>query len=220
MATIYIIAGPPGIGKSTSGSEFIPDDIPVLDPDIIAQKYRKQGFVDYKDIGEMSFRKLLRWELVSCKDFALELNLGYQAHYDLIKNIKGFSPDNRIEVILFHTDDINICLDRARIRHEEGLHLVPPETVKEMYDNTIPLLKQNLSVIAGLRAVNVKGNNIFPKAVIDYTNANLNILDELPKWLDKELIEQLSVSTLKNTSKEKPHPKKIPPPKKNRGRRM
>lgn len=49
MADIYIIAGPPGIGKSTSGYKFLPKDVPVIDPDHIAQRYKVKGFADYKD---------------------------------------------------------------------------------------------------------------------------------------------------------------------------
>lgn len=60
---------------------------------------------------------------------------------------------NRIEIVLFHTDDLQLCLERARERHEEGLHLVPAETVSEMYYNTIPLLKGNIGLISVLRAV-------------------------------------------------------------------
>lgn len=50
--------------------------------------------MDYKDIGNMRFQ-----ELVSNKDFSIELNLGFQSHYDLLKKMKAFNPENRIEVI-------------------------------------------------------------------------------------------------------------------------
>lgn len=44
---IYIIAGPPGIGKSTVGYRFVPTDVSIIDQDLAAYHYRKDGFVDY-----------------------------------------------------------------------------------------------------------------------------------------------------------------------------
>lgn len=121
MATIYVMAGPPGIGKSTSGADYIPEDIKILDPDLVVQRYKEQGFQQYKDIGNIRFDTLLRQELNTCEDFAIELNLGYQSHYDLLKKIKNYSPDNKIEVILFYTDSLDLCLERVKIRHENGV---------------------------------------------------------------------------------------------------
>ncbi|MGF1637979.1 MAG: hypothetical protein ACFCUU_12960 [Cyclobacteriaceae bacterium] len=109
MQSIFIIAGPPGVGKSTSGSYYIPENLPILDPDQIAQRYREQGFKDYKDIGNLKFNDLVRKELISGKDFGLEINLGFESHYDFVKSIKNFNPDQIIvNVLLFHTDDIEL----------------------------------------------------------------------------------------------------------------
>jgi hypothetical protein len=60
LPTIYFIAGPPGVGKSTSGSSFLPDDIEILDPDRITSRYKAQGFSDYKDIGNIKFNDLVK----------------------------------------------------------------------------------------------------------------------------------------------------------------
>jgi predicted ABC-type ATPase len=58
LAKIYIIAGPPGVGKSTSGSSVVPNGLTILDPDQIANRYKTQGFSDYKDIGNL---RLMSW---------------------------------------------------------------------------------------------------------------------------------------------------------------
>lgn len=60
LAKIFIISGPPGIGKSTSGSYFVPENLTIIDPDQIAQRYREQGFQDYKDIGNLNSATLLK----------------------------------------------------------------------------------------------------------------------------------------------------------------
>jgi predicted ABC-type ATPase len=115
LAQIFIIAGPPGIGKSSAGFYFIPGGLAVLDPDQIADRYKKQGFADYKDIGNLKFNELVKKELFANNSFAIELNLGYQSHYDFLKSLQNFNKDNSIDVILFYTDDIDLCIKRAEI---------------------------------------------------------------------------------------------------------
>ncbi|WP_129020673.1 hypothetical protein [Edaphocola flava] len=212
MATIYVIAGPPGIGKSTSGAEYIPEDIKILDPDLVVQRYKEQGFQQYKDIGNIRFDTLLRQELNTCEDFAIELNLGYQSHYDLLKKIKNYSLDNKIDVILFYTDSLDLCLERVRIRHENGLHLVPAETIEEMYNNTLPLLKEHFKLISNLTLLDVKKDVIQPEIVL---LSNENKIDhgsnyKFPNWISKLHIK-LPNKTLKvNTASIKKVPRQKP----------
>jgi predicted ABC-type ATPase len=129
LPKVYFIAGPPGVGKSTSGGSFLPGAIDILDPDRIAGRYKAQGFADYKDIGNIKFNDLVRKQLFAGNDFAIELNLGFESHYDFLKSIRSFNNDNTIEVILFFTEDIKLCYQRTEQRHQEGLHYVSPETI-------------------------------------------------------------------------------------------
>ena len=103
MPDIYIIAGPPGVGKSTTGSYYIPENLIILDPDKIAQRYREQGFKDYKDIGNLRFNELVRKELFTGKDFGIEINLGFQSHYDFVKSIKNFNSEQNIIKVNLNT---------------------------------------------------------------------------------------------------------------------
>ncbi len=48
---IYVIAGPPGIGKSTNGRAFIPAGVPIIDHDLAAYQYKKRGFTDYQGLS-------------------------------------------------------------------------------------------------------------------------------------------------------------------------
>lgn len=203
MATIYIIADPPGVGKSTNGTEFIPKNIDLLDADLIAHRYKEQGFVDYKDIGNWRFQSVLRDYLVSGKDFAVELNLGFQSHYDLVKRLKSFNKENKINVVLFNTNDLQLCLNRARIRHENGLHLVPPETIIEMYENTVPLLSENLNLFSSIIGIDVKEEDSIIKPFLKFERAMLELkFSQVPEWFTPKLTELLEKEVLKTDAKQ------------------
>lgn len=203
MATIYIIAGPPGVGKSTNGTEFIPKNIDLLDADLIAHRYKEQGFLDYKDIGNWRFQSVLRDYLVSGKDFAVELNLGFQSHYDLVKRLKSFNKENKINVVLFNTNDLQLCLNRARIRHENGLHLVPPETIIEMYENTVPLLSENLNLFSSIIGIDVKEEDSIIKPFLKFERAMLELkFSQVPEWFTPKLTELLEKEVLKTDAKQ------------------
>jgi hypothetical protein len=47
MSQIFIIAGPPGIGKSTNGADYIDPDLDILNEDDVNVKYKNMGFPDY-----------------------------------------------------------------------------------------------------------------------------------------------------------------------------
>ena len=99
--TIYVIAGPPGIGKSTNAANFIPAGVPIIDQDLAGYQYKKQGFADYQDLASLSTNQRIRDLLLSRQDFALELNLGFPSHYAYLKSIAYFDRSNQIALLLF-----------------------------------------------------------------------------------------------------------------------
>lgn len=172
---IYIIAGPPGVGKSTVGYRFVPTDVSIIDQDLAAYHYRKDGFADYQHLATLKSNQQIKDFLFSQIDFALELNLGFQSHYDYLKSIVNFNPENNIHLILFYTESVDFCLFRAEIRYKDGGHLVKPEIVKEMYEETFPLLKQNLNLFKTFRFIDVSPNwvnEVTQKSIPDWLNDN------------------------------------------------
>lgn len=176
---IYIIAGPPGVGKSTIGYRFVPDDVPIIDQDLAAYQYRKEGFADYQHLATLKSNQQIKDYLFSQKDFGLELNLGFQSHYDYLKSIAHFNPENTVHLILFYTDSVEFCLIRAEIRHKKGGHLVKPAIVKEMHEQTMPLLKQQLKLFTTFRFIDVS-----PNWVKEVTQ------NDIPAWLhDNDMMD-------------------------------
>jgi predicted ABC-type ATPase len=45
MPTIYVVAGPNGIGKTTSSFDILPNNIPTINSDEIAKEARAAGLI-------------------------------------------------------------------------------------------------------------------------------------------------------------------------------
>ena len=172
--TIYVIAGPPGIGKSTNANELVPAGIPIIDQDLAGYQYKKQGFIDYQDLASIRSNQQIKEYLFAGQDFALELNLGFVSHYEYLKSIAFFDRRNQINLLLFFTDDLNLCLDRAAIRHTNGGHEVKPAIVEEMYKNMLPLFAENSTLFQSVRLIDMTG-----VAITEYVRSS----DELPRWI-------------------------------------
>lgn len=106
-------------------------------------------------MANLKANKFILEQLNSKNAFGIELNLGFDSHYELLKFIKREHPHYKIEVILFYTDNIKICLERALLREESGGHHVNSNIVLKMYENTLPLIKKNGYLINGIQLVNV-----------------------------------------------------------------
>ncbi|PSL28739.1 putative ABC-type ATPase [Dyadobacter jiangsuensis] len=152
---IYFIAGPPGIGKSTYGRELVPRHIPIVDHDLAAYQYKKKGFADYSELASLKANEFIDSCMSDGRDFALELNLGYESHYDYVKSLATSSKRIRIHLILFFTDNVELCLLRAKVRHQNGGHLVEPHVIRTMYRDTIPSFKKHSKLFTDVSFISV-----------------------------------------------------------------
>ncbi len=188
MSEIYIIAGPPGIGKSSNGADYIDPDFDILNEDDTKLKYKDKGFPDYNEYALTRVRNIIRHKLIRNEDFALELNLGFAHQYEYALSAKKFSQENKLNIILFYTDSLQLCLDRARERHINGLHLVKPEIIRQMFDNTIPLLKENFAEIDNIILLDANENNqLTTVAIYNKYPRTLDIHDSSPGWFKNDL---------------------------------
>lgn len=88
---VFLIAGPPGIGKSTQSRSFVPEGVAIIDQDLAAYQYKRKGFSDYRDIASLTTNERIRKFLIAGEDFALELNLGFESHYAFLQSIAAKS---------------------------------------------------------------------------------------------------------------------------------
>ncbi len=224
MARIYVIAGAPGVGKSSAAHQFVPTGLDILDIDFFARVYKNNGNADYKFLANAKYRSLLSHCLFSKLDFAIELNLGFQEHYDHLRSIKNFDLNNDIIVVLFHTDDVELCVSRAKTRYLYGGHHVDEQIIRQMHHNVCDLLRKNRTLLSGVRMVNASSDGI-NEVSLEYDFKNKKSLPTLPlpNWIKrefKELIPDLSPQ-IKRLPRRNPLPPPDDPdePKKSRGRR-
>ena len=188
MSVINIIAGPPGIGKSTNGFDYIDENLDILNEDEMRFRYKARGYADYNEYSIYRVRDIIRRKLIRNEDIALELNLGYPHQYEYALAAKKFSHENTLNVVLFFTDNLQLCIDRANIRYESGLHLVMPKTITEMYNNTIPLLKSNFEAIDNIVLIDATPqNDFFTVAKYSKVSKELNVRNQNPNWFKNDL---------------------------------
>jgi predicted ABC-type ATPase len=78
--------------------------------------------------------------------------------------------------------------DQGQKRHENGLHLVEPETIKTMYSQTIPLFKENFEVVDEVTFIDVdelKGLKII--ATFNKAELKTKVFDNPPAWFSDHL---------------------------------
>jgi predicted ABC-type ATPase len=117
------------------------------------------------------------------KDFALELNLGFQFHYDYLKSISYFDSSNSVHLIMYFTDSLELCISRAETRYKNGGHLVEEAIVSEMFENTIPLFKENKGLFSSMKFLDVS------KKGIAEVNSN-----HIPDWIIENDLSQYLIS--------------------------
>ncbi|MFN3490029.1 MAG: hypothetical protein ACK4YV_12890 [Emticicia sp.] len=183
MPLLFIIAGPPGIGKSSSGKLFQPPNIDSLNHDALFLYYKAKGEDNYEDLSNLKANEFIQQKLSNNEDFGVEINLGYDNHYELLRYVKSKFPQYETTICMFFTNDLDLCLNRAIIREKSGGHSVSEKVIREMYANTLDLLQKNTHLVNNLMLVDISYNTIDLVFELNPKANRLFINSELPTWL-------------------------------------
>ena len=94
MPTLYVIAGPNGIGKTTSSYDVIPRNTPIINSDEIAKEIRNTGIVPTGNTQEYSNSEAIRLveeQRKSHNSFGIETNLADIDTWKFLLEMQNFA---------------------------------------------------------------------------------------------------------------------------------
>src|SRR6516165_6111406 len=125
MPTLYVIAGPNGIGKTTSSYDIIPLNIPIINSDEIAKEIRKAGIILPGNTQEYSNNEAIRLmeeQRELNNSFSIETNL---ADIDTWKFLLEMQKTGyELHVLYMSTDSLDVLNQRIKERVQLGDHFV------------------------------------------------------------------------------------------------
>jgi predicted ABC-type ATPase len=137
---LYVIAGPNGIGKTTSDFDFVPKNTPVINSDEIAAEARTAGKIksNTQEYANRESAKLIDNYLASRSSFAFETNLNDIETWKFLLKVQ--ESGYQIHVIYISTNNLEILNARIKDRVNLGGHFVRPDIVEERYLTGLNLL--------------------------------------------------------------------------------
>ena len=136
--SVYIIAGPNGVGKTTFAREFLPnyaDCRNFVNADLIAQ-----GIAPFSPetaavrAGRLMLREIEGLARVGA-DFGFETTLAGRGHLQLIQRLKAHGY--QIHFFFLWVPIVELALSRIKERVLEGGHDVPETDVRRRFDRSL-----------------------------------------------------------------------------------
>jgi predicted ABC-type ATPase len=135
---LYIIAGPNGAGKTTFARKFLPDYAKCLEfvnVDLIANGISpfdperaalRAGRIMLEQIHSLAERRL---------DFGFETTLSGKAYIKLLQKMK--KGGYLIHIFFLWINDVELALERIRLRVRNGGHAIPEATVRRRFGRSL-----------------------------------------------------------------------------------
>ncbi|MDP3392163.1 zeta toxin family protein [Sediminibacterium sp.] len=180
MPNLYIISGCNGAGKTTASFTILPEMLnckEFVNADEIAK-----GLSPFQP-ESVSFQAgrimLERIEELSNSgvDFAFETTLTTLSYLNTIKVAKerGYS----VTLLFFWLNDVNLALERVKMRVSEGGHNIPEETIRRRYYRGIYNLNNRFIEFADYWLVINNSSRPYTFVAEGQQLANIKIYDEL-----------------------------------------
>lgn len=179
--TLYILAGPNGIGKTTVNQYFIPLEVPYINADDIAKQLRERlNDINVQELANAEALEQMNKFILKKQDFAIESNLADNDTWLFLVNIQrlGYS----VYLNFFSTSDIDICINRVKMRYLQGGHFVRPDIVKQRYENGLNLLRHYKNIPDRLF---FNDNTLYSSVrCMEMQNGTITFsIEELPAWI-------------------------------------
>lgn len=146
MPTLYVIAGPNGIGKTTSSYDLIPLNTPIINSDEIAKEIKNTGIIPEGNTQEYSNNEAIRLMEEQRKlnnSFAIETNLADVDTWKFLLEMQKTGYE--LHVLYMSTNSLDVLNNRIKERVQLGDHFVNPSIVEERYVTGLKLLNHYFS---------------------------------------------------------------------------
>lgn len=185
MPTLYVIAGPNGIGKTTSSYDLVPSGTPIINSDEIAKEVRNIGLtsVNTQEYSNQEAIKLVEAQRKQNNSFAIETNLADLETWKFLLEMQ--KTGYKLHVLYMSTDNLEMLNRRIQQRTLLGDHFVKPDIVEERYVTGLKLLDHYFDKPDKLQLFDNSQKTTLlveiDKGEIKYCTA------ELPKWVSQYL---------------------------------
>lgn len=199
---LYVIAGPNGIGKTTSAYDIIPARIPIINSDEIAKQIRASELIktNTQEYSNREAQRLVQEHLDAKTTFGIETNLADEETWKFLKGAKKIGY--RIHLFFLSTDDLQLLHKRIKERALRGEHFVRQDIVEERYYVGLKLLSHYFKVPDVIQLL----DNSTPLVPIALKEETYTILaSTLPDWFTTYLSHHFNPSKKPTEIKDLPN---------------
>src|SRR3954470_6809582 len=114
MPTLYVIAGPNGIGKTTSFYDLVPANTPIINSDEIAKEVRNAGLlsVNTQEYSNQEAIRLMEEQRNERNSFAIETNLSDVDTWKFLLEVQ--KTGYQIHILYMSTDSLDVLNNRIQ----------------------------------------------------------------------------------------------------------
>jgi len=189
--TLYVIAGPNGIGKTTATYDLLPKNIPIINPDEIARQVKLANLTPDANTQKYSNRlaaKLIKEQIDNAISFGIETTLCDVKTWKFLIEMKRLGYN--LHLIFLCTDNIQILKKRIEERTMRGEQVESIE-MEERYKTGLKLLDYYFDIPVRIQLIDNSENTWL---VLQKEADLMDILsDPLPDWVIKYLGKHLNL---------------------------
>jgi predicted ABC-type ATPase len=140
IPTIYVIAGPNGVGKTTSADDYFPKELNLVNADEIAKQLRQQYpyLSNVQELANEQAMQKVNIFLAKKESFGFETNLADNETWKFLESVQFLGY--HVVINFFCIDSVEICIKRIDNRVMQGGHFVRSDIVRGRYDAGLKLL--------------------------------------------------------------------------------
>lgn len=198
MPILYVIAGPNGIGKTTSSYDLVPQNTPLINSDEIAKEARTSGIVlvNTQEYSNQEALRLVNEQLEGRNSFAIETNLSDRETWKFLLGVQQIGYE--IHLFYISTDNIELLNTRITERTRLGDHYVRPDIVEQRYTAGLNLLNHYFVEPDVLELLdNSKSMTLMAEI---RKGEVLYLSQSLPEWISKHFFSYLKEGPKEQTN--------------------